>query len=58
MQITVTMTNFGNVVYQGNSVAAARERAVATGFECTLTMVKHTGDVCIWAWSPVGGWRT
>ena len=57
MLITVIMTNFGNVVYQGDRVTDACERAVATGFECTLTMVKHGGDTCIWSWSPIGGWR-
>jgi hypothetical protein len=57
MQITVIMTNFGNVVYQGNLMADACERAVSTGFECTVTMVTGNGDILVRSWSPIGGWR-
>lgn len=57
MQYQVTMTNFGNVVYQGTDLAQAQAQAVKTGFECTVICTDERGRVRYKAWSPIGGWR-
>ena len=49
----VWLTNFNTVVYEGNDPNLAVEKAVGTGFECTMT---HSGGMM--SWSPIGGWRT
>lgn len=49
----VWMTNFNTMVYEGSDPNVAAEKAVRTGFECT---VEHPGGTM--SWSPIGGWRT
>lgn len=49
----VWMTNFNTVVYEGNDPNKAVEKAIKTGFECTMT---HPDGMM--SWSPISGWRT
>lgn len=50
---TVRLTNFNTVVYEGNDPNTAVDKAVKTGFECTMV---HPGGMM--SWSPISGWRT
>lgn len=49
----VWLTNFNTVVYEGNDPDVAVEKAVKTGFECTMS---HPSGMM--SWSPISGWRT
>lgn len=49
----VWLTNFNTVVYEGSDPNLAVEKAVKTGFECTMS---HPGGMM--SWSPISGWRT
>lgn len=49
----VWLTNFNTVVYEGNDENTAVEKAVKTGFECTMS---YPGGMM--SWSPIGVWRT
>jgi hypothetical protein len=47
------LINFGRDVYVGDSLAKARESAVASGFEVVI----YADQMAILAWSPIQGWR-
>lgn len=47
------LLNFGYNVYEGDSLARARESAVAAGFEVVI----YADDTAILSYSPIHGWR-
>lgn len=47
------LINFGHDVYVGDSLARARESAVAAGFEVVI----YADDEAILSYSPIQGWR-
>lgn len=49
----VYLTNLGYHVYKGDSLARAREFAVAAGFEVVI----YSDDTAILSYSPIQGWR-
>lgn len=49
----VWLTNFNTVIYEGNDPNTAVDKAIKTGFECTMA---HPDGMM--SWSPIGGWRT
>lgn len=59
---TVTLTNFGNVIYSGSDLATALGKAEQSGFEATL-MIDYNDPPYgsgqeFRSYSPIGGWRT
>ena len=55
MLYTVTLMNFGSVVYQGTDFVAAKDAAIAAGFECIFSSEEEGVFMC---WSPISGFRT
>jgi hypothetical protein len=55
MLYTVTLTNFGSVVYQGPDFVAAKDAAISAGFECIFSSEEEGVFMC---WSPISGFRT
>ena len=47
------LINFGYNVYEGDSLARARESAVAAGFQVVI----YADDTAILSYSPIQGWR-
>lgn len=51
LYLTVLL-NFGIPKYEGNSLDAAKDAAVSTGFECVVLKDQQL----VFSWSPISGW--
>jgi hypothetical protein len=57
MNITVYLTNFNQVIYQGQDLYEATFAAKTAGYE--THMVMQRGDQqATYVYSPISGWRT
>lgn len=47
------LTNFGNAIYEGDDLQAAKGAAIKAGFECDI----YEHYQLILSYSPISGWR-
>jgi len=52
------LTNFGNTIYNGNSLEAAMAKVESAGFEATLQLYKPDAQCGLMSFSPISGWKT
>jgi len=52
------LTNFGNTIYNGNSLEAAIAKVESACFEATLQLYQPDGACRLMSFSPIGGWKT